>query len=332
MRRALVAALLLCASTAAHADRVVWRLATAAPDSTSWAKELRAFARDVEASTDGQLAIKWYMGGVAGDEKEAMARIEKAQLDGMASGILCAQVAPSMRALNVPGIIQGRDEANYVSQKLQSQFASEAQQNGYALLFTAGLGPTIVFSRTPVRSMADLRAMKLWRWDLDQWGVVASRAMGMPVQAGSLDDAARLYDDGRVDGFTTMPSAALAFQWSTQARYITPLPVGYVQGCLLVANRAWDRLSGKQREVVMAAGAKCAHRFEEVGRAQDAQLMGGLFEKQGLKTVPLSPALRAQYFEAARAAREKLGEKLLPRALLDQVMRLLADYRAENGR
>ena len=327
MMTALVAAAMT--SSTARADRTVLRLATAAPDSTSWAKELRAFGRDVEASTDGQVAVKWYMGGVAGDEKEALERIAKAQLDGMASGIECAEIAPSMRALNVPGIVQGRDEANYVSQKLQAQFAAEAQKNGFALLFTAGLGPTMVFSRTPVRTMSELRTIRLWRWDLDEWGVMATREMGMPVEAAPLDDATRLYEDGKVDGFTTMPSAALAFQWSTQARYITPLPVGYVQGCMLLANRAWDRLSQRQRDVVMASAAKCAHRFEEVGRAQDAQLLGGLFQRQGIKMVPLSPALRAQFFEAARAARERLGDKLLNRALLDEVMRLLADYRAE---
>ena len=292
MMTALVAAAMT--SSTARADRTVLRLATAAPDSTSWAKELRAFGRDVEASTDGQVAVKWYMGGVAGDEKEALERIAKAQLDGMASGIECAEIAPSMRALNVPGIVQGRDEANYVSQKLQAQFAAEAQKNGFALLFTAGLGPTMVFSRTPVRTMSELRTIRLWRWDLDQWGVLATKEMGMPVQPASLDAAARLYDDGKVDGFTTMPSAALAFQWSTQAKYITPLPVGYVQGCMILANRAWDRLTQKQREAVMAAAAKCAHRFEEVGREQDQQLLGGLFERQGLKMVPLSPALRAQ--------------------------------------
>jgi TRAP-type C4-dicarboxylate transport system substrate-binding protein len=190
----------------------------------------------------------------------------------------------------------------------------------------------MVFSRTPVRTMADLRSTKLWRWDLDRWGVMATQAMGMPVTPASLEEAARLYDDGKIDGFTTMPSAALAFQWSTQARYITPLPVGYVQGCMLLANRAWDRLTPRQRDAVMAAAAKCAHRFEEVGRAQDAQLLGGLFERQGIKMVPLSTSLRAQYFEAARAARERLGEKLMSRALLDDVMRLLADYRAETGR
>ena len=333
MRRILWVLVTLAATHAtARADRVVLRLATAAPEATSWAKELRAFGRDVEATTDGQIAIKWYMGGVAGDEEEALARVGKAQLDGLAAGIACAQIAPSMRALNVPGVVQGRDEANYVSQKLQPQFAAEAQKNGYALLFTAGLGTTMVFSRTPVRTMADLRSIKLWRWELDRWGVMATREMGMPVTPGSLEAAARMYDDAKVDGFTTMPSAALAFQWSTQAKFITPLPVGYVQGCMLVANRAWDRLTPKQREAVMAAGAKCAHRFEEVGREQDAQLLGGLFERQGMKILSLSPSLRAQYFEAARAARERLGDKLLSRTLLDDVMRLLADYRAETGR
>ena len=64
MKRAMVLAA-LCFAATAHADRTVLRLATAAPDATSWAKELRAFSRDVESSTDGQVAIKWYMGGMA---------------------------------------------------------------------------------------------------------------------------------------------------------------------------------------------------------------------------------------------------------------------------
>lgn len=326
----MAAALTLTLPSTVRADRVLWRLATSAPDATSWARELRAFASDVEAGSDGQLAIKWYFGGMAGDEAEALTRIGRAQLDGLAAGMACGTVAPAMRVFNIPGIIQGRDEASYLSQKMAPQLAAEAQRNGFALLFTSGLGPTLVFSRTPVKTMSDLRALTLWRWNLDDTGVLATREMGMPVRAGAIDEAARLYDAGRVDGFATMPSAALAFQWSTQARYITGLPIGYVQGCMLVSNRAWDRLSQRQRDVVMAAAAKCAHRFEEVGREQEAQLLGGLFERQGLKRVNASTALRAQYFEAARAARERLGDKLAPRALLDQVLRILADYRAEH--
>jgi TRAP-type C4-dicarboxylate transport system substrate-binding protein len=331
MKRLLVVATALCASATAHADRTLLRLATAAPEATSWAKELRAFGRDVETSTEGQVAIKWYMGGVAGDEKEALERIGKAQLDGMASGIECAQIAPSMRALNVPGVVQGRDEANYVSQKLQAQFAAEAQKNGFALLFTAGLGSTMVFSRTPVRTMSELRTIKLWRWDLDQWGVMATREMGMPVQAASLEDAARLYDDGKVDGFTTMPSAALAFQWSTQARYITDLRPGYLTGCVLVAHRALDRLTAEQQKMFRSLFAKYDALFQEMGKRQDEALLGGLFEKQGLKPIPPSEGFRSEFFETARAARERAATRFVSRAALDRVLKLLADYRAEHA-
>src|SRR5205085_6254673 len=91
MKRAAMVCVLLGAAampSTGRADKMVWRMATAAPDSTNWARELRAFARDVEAGTEGQVAIKWYFGGIAGDEGEVMQRIGKAQLDGMAAATM----------------------------------------------------------------------------------------------------------------------------------------------------------------------------------------------------------------------------------------------------
>jgi TRAP-type C4-dicarboxylate transport system substrate-binding protein len=313
----------------ARADRLVIRMATAAPDATSWARELRAFAREVENSTEGEVAIKWYFGGIAGDEQETFARVDKAQIDGIAGGVLCSKVVPSMRVFTIPGLIQGRDEANYVSQKMTPQYAVEARRSGYAFLFTSGLGPILLFTRPPLTTMEQIRATRLWHWNLDAVGAQALRNMGFSVQPGTLEQASRDYDAHKIDGFIAVPSAALAFQWSTQAKYIVDLRIGYLEGCLLMANRTWDRLTHVQREAITAAAVKTARRFDDLGREQDRQLLGGLFEKQGLKILTPSASVRAQYFEAAREARERLGEQLLPRPLLDQVMRILADYRAE---
>jgi hypothetical protein len=69
-----------------------------------------------------------------------------------------------------------------------------------------------------------------------------------------------------------------------------------------------------------------------VGAREDDALLGGLFARQGLRRVEPSAAFRAEYFAAARGARERLDPRMLPRALLDQAMRILADYRAEHGR
>ena len=57
------------------AEPTVLRMAAIAPEGTSWARELKAFARNLERATDGAVRVKWYLGGVAGDEAEEVERI-----------------------------------------------------------------------------------------------------------------------------------------------------------------------------------------------------------------------------------------------------------------
>jgi hypothetical protein len=69
-------------------------------------------------------------------------------------------------------------------------------------------------------------------------------------------------------------------------------------------------------------------RIDDTTRVQDEELLGGLFAKQGVRTVPVSPLLRAQFLDAAHAARDQLGTSLVPTDLLLQVQSFLADYRS----
>lgn len=100
MTRALLLAMVLtAAATRAHAEPVTLRLATVAPDGTGWARELKAFGREISTSTHDDVLIKWYMSGIAGDELQSHERVQRDQLDGILSGgMLCQRLAPSMRA------------------------------------------------------------------------------------------------------------------------------------------------------------------------------------------------------------------------------------------
>src|SRR5438270_13701597 len=102
---ALVLASSLVAGFAARADEVTLRMGTMAPEGTAWARELNAFARDVAARTNGQVHIRWYFGGISGEEPTMGERIRRGQLDGAASGgPLCETLAPSMRVMRVVGL------------------------------------------------------------------------------------------------------------------------------------------------------------------------------------------------------------------------------------
>jgi TRAP-type C4-dicarboxylate transport system substrate-binding protein len=326
--------ILWLAAGAAHADeRVVLRFATVAPSGSPWARELANYTRHVESATAGRVFIKWYYDAVAGDEMEQLERLRRGQLDGSGSGqMLCEHLAPSLRVARLPGVFQDRDEAEAVLARLRPVFEKEAHEAGHTIIAVTGLGPSIFFTREPVHTLAELKRVRMWRWGADEVGVALSKEMGLDVVALPLSEAARAYDDRRVDGFLGIPSAALAFQWSAQVKYMIDLRNDYLFGCLVVADRAMSRLTLAEQAAVRDLGARVRERYDDLGRRIDDALIGGLFQKQGLTAVPVSESLRAEYFSAARAARERVADRFVPPELLQRVQSLLADYRAEHPR
>jgi len=311
----------------ARAETVL-RVGSIIPEGTSWARTMRAFAREVDGGTSGHVKIKLYFGGIAGDEMEELDRMRRGQLDGAVSGgMLCERIAPTYRVMRVPGLFQSRDENAYVLTRLKPDLDKEMLEQGVVHMGDAGVGPSIVFSRTPVASMSDLRAHPLWVWDADDPLKVFLPLMGFRVHAAPIAVAAREYDEGKSDGFVTPPMAALGFQWSTQVRYYTDLRITFISGCLVFTSRAYDPLPQEAKRLLVVATARAQKTFEDTGHKMDDDLLGSLFQKQGLKRVPVSESFRAEFFDAARAAREKVTGSYVPEKLVQRVLSMLADFR-----
>jgi TRAP-type C4-dicarboxylate transport system substrate-binding protein len=323
----------LCATLASTALGEVHtlRMATPIPEGSAWWREMRAFAREVDRASDGQAQVRWYYGGIAGDELTALERIKRGQLDGAAGSIFCDRLAPTLKVARLAGIYRSRQENNFMLDKLRPVFDEELLRAGFISLGVVTLGPTIVLSRRPFHSLDELKRVRLWRWDIDALGRMVAGEMGLSVVPTPLDQAGRAYDEGRLDGFLALSTAALAFQWTARASYFTELPLDYLVSCLVVSAPAFDALPLEQQQIVRTAAAKLAHRFESVNATQDQLLMGGLLERQGLRRVVLDDALRREAADAATAAQERLGDKLLPRSLYQRTLNLLEERRAEQA-
>src|SRR5512146_1049314 len=68
---------LLLGPASASAAPIQLRMAAIAPDGTEWARELKAFSAAVQAATADRVRIKWYLGGIAGDENGSIDRIRR---------------------------------------------------------------------------------------------------------------------------------------------------------------------------------------------------------------------------------------------------------------
>jgi TRAP-type C4-dicarboxylate transport system substrate-binding protein len=318
---------LLLVSQLAHAEPTVLRMAAIAPDGTLWARELKAFMRAVEAGTGGAVKIKAYFGGIAGDEPTALERARKGQLSGAVGALMCEQLAPVLRVLRVPGLIRNREEARHVVNVLHPEITAEMSKNGFAYIGSAGFGLDVLFTRKPVTSMAELRATRFWLREHDEVMRSVLAQIGVQLTMVPHIDGARLYDEGRVDGFITPPANALSFQFAGQAHAFTDFKLGYLIACGALTNASFDALPIAYREEILRQAAVLATRFEELNVEFDAQLLGKLFAKQGLRRVEPNPAFRRDLDAALSSGRQAIDPALVPPALLKRVSDLVDAFR-----
>jgi TRAP-type C4-dicarboxylate transport system substrate-binding protein len=306
------------------------RLATVAPEGTHWAKELKAFSDEVERRTHGELRIKIFWGGVTGDDLGSVAWVQRGQLEGVASGgMLCEQLAPSMRVLRILGVFRSPEEVRAVREKLEPTFDGEFRRSGYVSLGYSTLGGALLFSRIALRTMADIRKARIWVWDLDLLGREYAEMVGINAVRLPIVGVKPALDKGELDALISIPSAALAFQWHTKMRYFIGEPLAFVTGCLVVDAKVFERYPPDVQKVLRELSLQMSSRVEEMVRGDDVALLERL-RKLGYEQLEPSDQVRSEFFDANLKAREKLGESLVPAALVRRAIALLQAYRAQH--
>ena len=240
-------------------------------------------------------------------------------LDGLGLGSRCDDLAPSIRVFSVPGLLRSWQDARTAIAQIGPTATSEFAKKGLVELGVFLLGPHEVFTRASIRSLGDLERARLWVWDEEIGNQIALSSMGFTPVPLPVWDAARAFDEGRIDGFMTTPTAALAFQWNAQAHFVLDLVISYFVGCIVVSQGSYDPLSTHDKEAIRSASAKLVAHLDEAGRHSSDELMGGIFERQGMRRVVPSSALQREFDEAARGASDRLGGRLAPTELIARI-------------
>jgi TRAP-type C4-dicarboxylate transport system substrate-binding protein len=105
-------------------------------------------------------------------------------------------------------------------------------------------------SKQPLASVADVRAAKVWVPDGDEGSARALRAFGVAPIPLSIADVLGGLQTGLIDSVAVPPVGAIALQWHTQLRHVTDLPLLYVYGLLVVANKPFAGLDVPDQAVV----------------------------------------------------------------------------------
>lgn len=283
----------------------VLKIATLAPEGSSWMKALTALNAEVMAKTQNQVQIKIYPGGVMGDEKDMLRKMQIGQIHGaVLTAASLSSIFPEMDVLQIPFLFQSYEEVDFVMAKMDGLFRKGLEENGYVLLAWSEGGFVYLMSNSPIASLGEFRKAKVWTWEDSPMAKAIFDEAGISAIPLSIPDVLVGLQTGLVDVVYAPPQGAIALQWFTRVKYFLDVPLLYLVGGIVVSKKAFQELSPAQRTVLLESSLTHMRRLKEIIRKENQEAVR-VMEKHGVKL--LSPA-RDQVKEF-----KKLSDKALQR-------------------
>jgi TRAP-type C4-dicarboxylate transport system substrate-binding protein len=319
----LALALALVASVSLSAQMPVnIRLATLAPDNSPWTGALRSMGTAWEKSTDRRVRLTVYAGTIP-SESSAIARMA---VDGLqAATLMVAGLAELDEAFNIFGVpffFESDAELVHVQQKLTPLIRERLQARKYHLINWGNAGWVQLFSKQPIRSLADVKAAKLYTTEgnpkMVQW-YTSNGFHAVPLAAGEIPKQLKL-PTGAINAAPMPPVYAVALQVFKDAPNMLDIRVAPLVGATVMTDSAWNRISPDDRTKILAAASTMEQQINAQAPALDSKSIAAM-TSAGLQVVKLDPKATAEFRSAAEKLSTSLRGEMIPADVFDLAVR-----------
>jgi TRAP-type C4-dicarboxylate transport system substrate-binding protein len=322
--------LVLWLGGAANAEDI--KVASIAPDGSHWMQRMRAGAEIIQSRTAGRVSMKFYPGGVMGNDAQVLRKVRVGQLQGGAftAGGLGERYS-GLNLYGIPLLFRSLDEVDYVRQRLDPVLLDGLEQAGFVAFGFVEGGFANLLANEPIRSVEDMRRKKVWVPEGDQISFLAMEALGLSPVVLPITDVLTGLQTGLLDITFASPVAALVLQWHTKVKYITELPVSYSMGIFAIEARTFERLTQEDQRIVREVMGGVVEELDRAARA-DNRRAAEVLRKSGVRSVDVNVAEVNDWRRTIEGTYPQLRRRPdIDGAMLDELLGLLAEYRAQRS-
>jgi len=304
--RLIIGLVLLGLVSAANAQTI--KLATIAPEGSSWMDSMRGGATEIEKRTDGRVKFKIYGGGVQGNDRQVLRKMRIGQLHGgafTANGLIEVQRDSQLYAL--PMLFNNIEEVKFVRARMDEELRSRIEAAGYVNFGFAGGGFAQLMSIKPIANLQDLGGRKVWIPDGDRFAYGAAEALGISPVLMPLTDVMTGLQTELIDTIMTPPVAAIVLQWNTKVSYITQLPLSYIFAMIAIDKKYFDRIQPDDQKIVREVMEKIYQGFDRQGNEDNEKALQALIDS-GIKPVTPDEGQVPEWRKAVQASNHRLAE------------------------
>jgi TRAP-type C4-dicarboxylate transport system substrate-binding protein len=324
----LLALLGAAVARSAGAAETVVKMATLAPEGSSWYRVLQEMGEDWKKASGGAVALRIYPGGVAGDEDAMIRKMRVGQIQAAAiTGIGLAYLDRSFYALHIPMMYASDEEFDYVRDKYAPVLEKHMEEKGFIVLNWGDAGWVHFFSKTQVVTPAEAKALKLFMWSGDTTLVQLYKETGFHPVPLSTTDLLPSLQTGMVNGYCSTQLASLAFQWFGLSPNMANLRWAPLTGATVIERKAWEKIPAGLRPKLLEASRAAGQKLRvEIRRLNQEAL--AVMVKNGLKVHNVPPEVQAQWRKMVEDIHPRVRGNIMPAEAFDTVKRYRDEYRA----
>jgi TRAP-type C4-dicarboxylate transport system substrate-binding protein len=306
---------------------VVIKLATLAPEGSSWTKSFNALNKEVMEKTNNQVQFKVYGGGVLGDEVDMLRKMKIGQIQAAAlsSGTL-ALLYKEFDVLQIPFLFQKYGEVDFILKNMDSLFRKGLEDNGYILLGWSEGGFVYLMSTSPIASVTDLKKAKVWTWGGSPMAKAIFDEAGVTAIPLSIPDVLVGLQTGLVDVVYAPPAVAISLQWFTKVRYLTDVPLNYVTGAVVMNRDVFKRLPPNVQNILLESSMRLLDQSKALTRNENQDAIK-VMTKQGVKIVTPPKENVDELKRLSDEAMRRLGGQTFSAKTRDEVVTQVENFR-----
>jgi TRAP-type C4-dicarboxylate transport system substrate-binding protein len=327
MRLARLAAVFLLAVSLAPLPALTLKIGTLAPDGSPWVESLRQVAWQWEKISGGQVRLKIYAGGVAGEEQDMIRKLRIGQLQGAALTQLgLGLLEPDILAISIPFLVRDEGELDHLLEASRSRYAGMFARRGYLLAALPKAGWVHFFAREAVVRPRDLRRLKLAVPGDDPQFVEIWRRLGFNAFSLSINDLLAGLQAGMADACYSPLLAAASFQWFGAVRFMPSLPVAPVLGGILLSERALGEVPAGLRPALLEAFRELETELNGRMQSLEQEALAAM-RRHGLQVVPVPAEAAAEWRALGAGGGDLVIGRSISQESYDWVRGILEEYR-----
>ena len=323
----LLASLLLVQSGYGAEKNIIIKLATLAPEGSSWMKTINTLTAEVMKKMENRVQFKIYPGGTLGDEMDMLRKMKIGQIQSAAlsSGGLSA-LSKEIDVLQIPFLFQKYEEADSILKKMDSLFRKGFEENGYVLLGWSEAGFVYLMSTIPISSVADLKKAKVWIWEESPMGKAIFDEAGVKAVPLSVPDVLVGLQTGLVEVVYAPPTVAISLQWFTKVKYLSDVPLVYTAGGIVLKKDTFKGISPSDQNLFMEIFQHHLDQLKAVTRNENREAIK-VMTKQGVKIITPSKEQIDEFKKLSTKAMERVTGQTFSKKVFDEVTSSLETYR-----